>query len=173
MVEQSKRLPGPKFMVGLPPSRPGVLPGGPTPNALYMPVAVAERLANIPAVRSYLGVSLKPGESVEAFQGRWAEAFGKASPPVEVRTPAKVDSEVDTTVPDCLCAGVLGHRHQPLAALFIIFTTLSMGGQRGPPVRHAPGGSVHSAAGSGDGGRREPVLGLIGWGRRVTAGVGR
>ncbi len=129
IVEQSKRLPGPKFMVGLPPTRQGVLPGGPAPNALYVPMAVAEQLAGITARASYAGVVLKAGENVEAFQKRWAEAFGTASPPIEVRTPAKVDSEVDnsTTFESVRAQAYSATGISLLAALFIIFTTLSMG----------------------------------------------
>lgn len=129
IVEQSKRLPGPKFMVGLPPTRPGALPGGPATNALYVPVALAERLANIPARVSYAGVILKPGESVEAFQARWAEPFGKSSPPIEVRTPSKVDAEVEnsTTFDTVRAQAYSATGISLMAALFIIFTTLSMG----------------------------------------------
>lgn len=175
VVEQSKRLPGPKFMVGLPPSRPGALPGGPTPNALYVPVSVAEKLANVPARASYVGVILKPGESVEAFQERWADAFGQSSPPVEVRTPAKVDSEVDnsSTFDTVRSQAYSATGISLMAALFIIFTTLSMGVDervRQFAMLRAVAFTKRQVAVMVA--AESLLLGLIGWGGGLLAGWG-
>ncbi|WP_020473458.1 FtsX-like permease family protein [Zavarzinella formosa] len=174
IVEQSKRLPGPRFMVGLPPTQPGALPGGPAANALYVPVATAEKLAAIPARTSYAGVILKPGENIEAFQSRWAEAFGSASTPVEVRTPAKVDQEVDnsTTFNTVRAQAYSATGISLLAALFIIFTTLSMGVderiRQFAMLRAVALTKLQIALMVAT---ESLVLGLIGWGGGLLAGM--
>ena len=129
IVEQPKRLPGPRFMVGLPPSRDGALPGGPVNNAVYVPMKLAEKLSGAPSKISYAGVVLKPGGKIDDFLTRWTEPFVKVTPPVEVRTPEKVDSEVDnsTTFETVRVQAFSALGISLLAALFIIFTTLSMG----------------------------------------------
>ncbi len=129
ILEQPKRLPGPKFMVGLPPSREGALPGGPASHAVYVPMALAEKLSGAPARISYAGVALKGGAKLDDFLIRWSDQLAKATPPVEVRTPDKVDSEVDnsTTFETVRAQAYSAMGISLLAALFIIFTTLSMG----------------------------------------------
>jgi putative ABC transport system permease protein len=129
IVEPPKRLPGPKFMVGLPPSRDGALPGGPASHAVYVPTALAEKLSGTPARISYAGLVLKEGEKADDFLARWSDQFAKATPPVEVRTPEKVNSEVDnsTTFETVRAQAYSAMGISLLAALFIIFTTLSMG----------------------------------------------
>jgi putative ABC transport system permease protein len=129
IVEQPKRLPGPKFMVGLPPSREGALPGGPVSHAVYVPIKLAEKLSGVPSKPSYVGVVLKTGTKVDDFLSRWTDALVKSSPPVEVRTPEKVELEVDnsTTFETVRVQAFSAMGISLLAALFIIFTTLSMG----------------------------------------------
>ncbi|OWK35814.1 ABC transporter permease [Fimbriiglobus ruber] len=129
VVEQPKRLPGPRFMVGLPPTRQGVLPGGPATHALYVPTALAEKLSGAPARASYAGVVLRSGVKTDDFLTKWAERFSTATPPVDVRTPGKVDSEVEnsTTFDTVRAQAYSATGISLLAALFIIFTTLSMG----------------------------------------------
>jgi putative ABC transport system permease protein len=129
ILEQPKRLPGPKFMVGLPPTRPGALPGGPVSHALYVPIRVAEKLTASPMKISYAGVILKSGVRVDDWLGRWSSTFVSGSPVVEVRTPEKVDGEVanSTTFETLRAQAYSATGISLLAALFIIFTTLSMG----------------------------------------------
>ena len=173
VVEQSRQLPGPKFMIGLPPTRAGALPGGPMAHALYVPMMLAEELADAPARVSYAGIILKPGETAEAFQARWAEAFGKAATPVEVRTPATVDSEVDasTTFETVRAQAYSATGISLLAALFIIFTTLSMGVDerirqiamlRAVALTKWQVGTMIAV--------ESVLLGLIGWGGGLLAG---
>jgi putative ABC transport system permease protein len=129
IVEQPKRLPGPKFMVGLPPSREGTLQGGPASHAVYVPMALAEKFSGAPSRISYAGVVLKGGTKADDFLARWSDQLAKSTPPVEVRTPEKVDSEVDnsTTFETVRAQAYSAMGISLLAALFIIFTTLSMG----------------------------------------------
>jgi putative ABC transport system permease protein len=129
ILEQPKRLPGPKFIVGLPPTRAGALPGGPATHALYVPMALAEKLSKTTAAASYAGVVLKPGAKVDDFLARWSGPFASAAPAIEVRSPEKVDSEVanSTTFETVRAQAYSATGISLLAALFIIFTTLSMG----------------------------------------------
>ncbi|WP_422929737.1 ABC transporter permease [Singulisphaera sp. PoT] len=129
IVEQPKRLPGPKFMVGLPPSREGALQGGPASHALYVPREVAGGAAVAPLRVSYAGVVLKPGNKADDFLARWAIPLAKGEPSVQIRTPQSVDGEVDdsTTFETVRAQAYSAMGISLLAALFIIFTTLSMG----------------------------------------------
>ena len=174
IVEQPKRLPGPRFMVGLPPSRDGALPGGPAGNALYVPSALAARLG-APARASYAGVSLRDGVGAEDFLARWADRFAHATPPVEARTPARVDREVEasTTFETVRAQAYSALGISLLAALFIIFTTLSMGVDerirqfamlRAVALTRGQVGLMVALEGL--------ALGLIGWGGGLLAGWG-
>lgn len=129
IVEQPKRLPPPKFMVGLPPSREAALRGGPAGNAVYVPSALAADLSGAPARPSYAGVVLKPGVKADDFAAEWTGRLAKASTPAEARTPGKVEGEVaDSTTFETVRAQAWSATGiSLLAALFIVFTTLSMG----------------------------------------------
>ncbi|QEH39146.1 FtsX-like permease family protein [Aquisphaera giovannonii] len=129
IVEQPRRLPPPKFMVGLPPSRDAALQGGPAGNAVYVPAALAAELAGAPPRPSYAGVLLKPGVKADDFAAGWAERLSKATPPAEARTPGKVEGDVagSTTFETVRAQAWSATGISLLAALFIIFTTLSMG----------------------------------------------
>jgi putative ABC transport system permease protein len=175
ILEQPKRLPGPKFMVGLPPTRPGALPGGPATHALYVSTAVAEELSGLPAKASYAGVLLEPGAKAEDFLARWSERFSSASPSVEARTAEKVDREVgaSTTFETVRAQAYSATAVSLLAALFIIFTTLSMGVDervrqfavlRAVAFTRRQVGAMVAI--------ESVLLGLVGWGGGLLAGWG-
>jgi putative ABC transport system permease protein len=175
IVEQPRRLPGPKFMVGLPPSREGALPGGPASHAVYVPTRLAEKLSGVPAKASYAGVVLKAGSKADDFLARWADPMARSTPPAEVRTPEKVDSEVDnsTTFETVRVQAFSAMGISLLAALFIIFTTLSMGVDerirqfamfRAVALTKGQIGAMVAIEGL--------MLGLIGWGGGLLAGWG-
>ncbi|WP_422929588.1 ABC transporter permease [Singulisphaera sp. PoT] len=129
IVEQPKRLPGPKFMVGLPPSREGALQGGPASHALYVPKEVARAASVAPLRPSYAGIVLRSGAKADDFLARWGIPLAKREPSMQIRTPQSVDSEVDdsTTFETLRIQAYSAMGISLLAALFIIFTTLSMG----------------------------------------------
>lgn len=129
IVEQPRQLPPPQFIVGLPPSRPGALLGGPAPDALYVATPLAESVCGQPAVVNYAAVALKGSVRPEDFVNRWVERFAATSPPVRPRTAEKVGSEIDgsTTLESARTQALSSMGISLLAALFIIFTTLSMG----------------------------------------------
>jgi putative ABC transport system permease protein len=175
ILEQPKRLPGPKFMVGLPPSRQEALQGGPASHALYVPSALAAKLSGAPAKISYAAVVLKGGIRADEFLARWSDRFARATPRVEVRTPEKVNSEVDnsTTFESARAQAYAAMGISLLAALFIIFTTLSMGVDervrqfamlRAVALTKGQIGAMVTL--------ESLILGLIGWGGGLLAGRG-
>ena len=175
IVEQPKRLPLPKFMLGLPPSRDPALQVGPITNAVYVPTALAEKLSGVPARNSYAGVVLKAGTNVDDFLTRWSTRFATSSPPIEVRSPEKVESEVNnsTTFETVRTQAYSAMGISLLAALFIIFTTLSMGVDerirqfamlRAVALTKTQIGAMVAV--------ESIVLGLIGWSGGLLAGWG-
>ena len=175
ILEQPKRLPGPKFMVGLPPTREGALQGGPTPHALYVPTSLAERLSGTSAKASYAGIILKSGAKVDDFLARWSGPFASTSPGVEVRTPEKVDSEVEnsTTFETVRAQAYSATGISLLAAVFIIFTTVSMGVDeriRQFAMLRAIAFTKRQIAAMVA--IESVMLGLIGWGGGLVAGWG-
>ncbi|MGC3971096.1 MAG: ABC transporter permease [Pirellulales bacterium] len=129
IVEQPKRLPGPIFMVGLPPSRSGALPGGPAVHAFYLPTKLTEKISGVTAKANYAGVVLKTGVNVENFIARWSSSLITSTPPVEARSPSSVnrDAANSTTFETVRAQAWSATGISLMAALFIIFTTLSMG----------------------------------------------
>jgi putative ABC transport system permease protein len=129
ILEQPKRLPPPKFMVGLPPSREAALRNGPASAAVYVPTALAEKLSGAPAQTTYAGIVLKNGSNSADFAARWEAKSAAANPPVEIRTLDNVGQEIDnsTTFETVRSQAYSATGISLLAALFIIFTTLSMG----------------------------------------------
>ncbi len=97
ILEQPARLPPPKFMVGLPPSRDAALRGGPPGNAVFVPMVVAEQCAGSPARISNLGITLKSGMKVDDFLAAWAPKLAQATPPLEARTHDTVSTEADNS----------------------------------------------------------------------------
>jgi putative ABC transport system permease protein len=175
ILEQPKRLPPPKFMVGLPPSREAALQGGPASAAVYVPTLLAEKLTGAPAQISYAGIVLKNGVKPDDFGASWADRCAALSPPVEIRTLDNVGQEIDSST---TFEGVRAQAYSAtgislLAALFIIFTTLSMGVHeriRQFAVLRAISLTKWQVAAmialeSG-------MLGLIGWGGGLLAGWG-
>ena len=129
LAAQPKTLPPPKFMIGLPPSRDAALRGGPAGSALYVARDLAAGFAVGQPTPSYAGIHLKPGVDPAALQQRWAERLSNLQPPVELQSLANVEAEIDnSTTAEVVRAQALSATGIALlAALFIIYTTISMG----------------------------------------------
>jgi putative ABC transport system permease protein len=175
IVEQLPTLPPPKFTVGLPPSREAALRRGPTSNALYVPMALAEKLSGSPARFNFVGVILKQGIKPAEFQADWAERFAEAQPRAEMQSLADVNNEIQnsTTTEVVRAQAYSATGISLLAALFIVFTTLSMGVHertrqfavlRAVSLTKAQIGAMIAI--------ESVALGLIGWGGGILAGWG-
>lgn len=129
IVEQRKPLPSTGVIIGLPASRGPPLTRGPASAAVYVPLPLAEKLADADARFSYVGVVLKHGFKPEEFRANWADRFASAKPPAEIQTLANVEAELnDSTTSETVKAQAYSATGiSLLAALFIIFSTLSMG----------------------------------------------
>jgi putative ABC transport system permease protein len=175
IVEQPTRLPGPTFRIGLPPSRDQALTRGPATYALYVPIATAAELSGEKPRHSFMGVILKKGTDPEEFQSRWSERLAKLTPPAESQSLQDVGQEIEqsTTFEGVRNQAYAATGISLLAALFIIFTTLSMGVAerirqfamlRAIGLTKAQIGAMLAI--------ESVLLGLIGWGGGILAGWG-
>ncbi len=104
--------------------------GGPAVNALYLPRATLERVAGHPAPRTNLvQVDLRQGVDLVAFRARVEPLVSGAQPPVVM---AALNDVVEGLERGSAARGARGQAYSAtamalLAALFIIFTTSSMG----------------------------------------------
>ncbi|MGC4002376.1 MAG: ABC transporter permease [Pirellulales bacterium] len=173
IVEQTKALPSVRFRTGLPASRGPALERGPARSALYVPLATAEEIVEQPAEFDYAGVVLKPDIDQAAFAKRWKDKLAASTVPAEFQNAADVDDELNSS------SGSESMRMQAysatgislLAALFIIFTTLSMGVHeriRQFAVLRAVALTKSQVAGMIF--LESLLLGLIGWGGGILAG---
>ncbi|HTU24556.1 MAG TPA: ABC transporter permease, partial [Pirellulales bacterium] len=129
IAEQPKTLPPPKFMIGLPPTRDAALRRGPASSALYVSKQLAEAVAGRKIETTYAGLIIKPGADPGTVQHRWAAEFASAKLPYELQSLADVEAEIDgsTTTEVVRTEALSATGIALLAALFIIYTTLSMG----------------------------------------------
>lgn len=175
IVEQPTRLPGPTFRIGLPPSRDQALTRGPATYALYVPIATAAQLSGEKPRYSFMGLILKKGTDPEEFQKGWRERLSQLSPPAELQSLSEVGQEIEqsTTFEGVRNQAYAATGISLLAALFIIFTTLSMGVAerirqfamlRAIGLTKAQIGSMLAI--------ESLLLGLIGWGGGILAGWG-
>lgn len=97
IVSQRTAVPSATFMVGLPPSRSGTAPlaHGPAVLALYVPWALAEKVAGVPAKIDFAGVVLAKGIQAGEFRAEWAERLRRASPRIEFQAQEDVGAQLD------------------------------------------------------------------------------
>jgi putative ABC transport system permease protein len=129
IVEQRQPLPTAGVVIGLPASRGPPLMRGPAGAALYVPTKVAEQITGKPAPAHFAGVVLKPGAKLAEFKTHWDARLSKESLPAEMQSLAEVEAELDEshTSEHVRSQAWSATGISLLAALFIIFSTLSMG----------------------------------------------
>jgi putative ABC transport system permease protein len=102
---------------------------GPAAAAIYVPRALAEKISRQSGKSNLASIKLRDGASVADFQARWVPQVKRASPPVLLITAADIRNALEEGT---MAAGARKQAWAAtgmslLAALFIIFTTLSMG----------------------------------------------
>ncbi|MBN2473111.1 MAG: ABC transporter permease [Pirellulales bacterium] len=102
---------------------------GPATSALYVPVALAEKISGRPAKISCINIALQEGVDAESFRRRWNARLKQEGFPAAVFDPGDVK---DDMAQGLSAARVRNQAYSAtgvslLAALFIILTTLSMG----------------------------------------------
>lgn len=102
---------------------------GPASAALYVPMALAERIAGIEGKVSFIQIILREGANTRAFQQRWSDRLAKLDLPGEVLTEQEIrvglEQEYVATETRNQAYGATGMAL--VAGVFIVFTTLSMG----------------------------------------------
>lgn len=129
IVEQAKPLPTTPPIIGLPAMKGPPLQNGPAIHAVYVPMAFAEKLTGSSNVFDFAGIVLKKGEDVAGFRKRWLALSADATPKIDVLSLQEVESELDNsnTSNTVRSQAYSATGISLLAALFIIFSTLSMG----------------------------------------------
>lgn len=129
IVEQRKPLPSAGVVIGLPAMKGPPLTRGPASAALYVPVKLAEKVTGLTANATYAGIVLKPGAKIAEFKANWDARIKAESLGAEIQSLQEVEAELDQshTSEHIRSQAWSATGISLLAALFIIFSTLSMG----------------------------------------------
>lgn len=175
IVEQRKPLPTTPPIIGLPAMRGPPLTRGPASAALYVPLELAEKITGVSNKYDLAGIILKKGTTLDEFKRNWSERLEKATPPASLQSIQEVDAELEgsTTSETVRSQAYSATGISLLAALFIIFSTLSMGVDeriRQFAVLRAVTFTRSQVAAMIV--LESVILGLVGWGGGLLAGWG-
>jgi putative ABC transport system permease protein len=175
IVEQRKPLPTTPPIIGLPAMRGPPLTRGPASAAVYVALPLAERIAGISERYDLAGIILKRGVEFETFQQNWTERLSNADPAAYLQSLQDVDTELQdsTTSTTVRSQAYAATGISLLAALFIIFSTLSMGvDERVRQFAILRAVTLTKSQVGAMIGIESLFLGLIGWGGGLIAGWG-
>ena len=148
---------------------------GPAASAVYVPLALAEKITRQAGKINLVNIKLRPGEQAAAFRARWLPRVLQTRPPTLLVGVLDIQNAMAeaTLATNARRQAWVATGMSLLAALFIIFTTLSMGVServRQFAVMRAVGLTRFQVA------RviaaESLVLALIGWGGGLIAGWG-
>jgi len=148
---------------------------GPAASAIYVPLALAQKIAQKPGKVNLVNIKLREGVRLAEFRNRWLPRVAEVRPPlllVDVQD-IKGAMEGNMMAANTRRQAWAATGMSLLAALFIIFTTLSMGVNervRQFAVMRAVGLTRFQVAGGIA--TESLVLGFIGWGGGLVAGWG-
>lgn len=102
---------------------------GPATAAVYVPMALAERITGAATKISYIGLALKAEVEADAFRARWSARLRGFTPRLILQSPDDVKAEMSEglSAENVRKQAYSATGISLLASLFIIFTTLSMG----------------------------------------------
>ena len=102
---------------------------GPAASALYVPLALAEKITRQAGKINLVNIKLRPGEQAAAFRARWLPQVMQTKPPVLLIGVQDIQNAMAeaTMATSARRQAWAATGMSLLAALFIIFTTLSMG----------------------------------------------
>ena len=175
IVEQRKPLPTTPPIIGLPPMKGPPLTRGPASAALYVALPLAQRITGVSDKFDLAGIVLKKGHTLDEFRRNWTARLAEASPPSYLQSIQEIDAELEGSTTSetvrsqaCSATGI-----SLLAALFIIFSTLSMGvDERIRQFAVLRAVSFTRAQVAAMIVLESLILGLIGWGGGLLAGWG-
>jgi len=175
IVEQRKALPTTPPIIGLPAMRGPPLTRGPASAALYVSLPLAEKIVGVSNKFDFAGIILKKGTTIDDFKRSWTERLEKATPPAALQSIQEVDAELEgsTTSETVRSQAYSATGISLLAALFIIFSTLSMGvDERVRQFAVLRAVTLTRAQVAAMIVLESAILGLIGWGGGLLAGWG-
>jgi putative ABC transport system permease protein len=148
---------------------------GPAMAALYVPLALAEKISGTPGRISFVNVVLKEGTDADKFAKKWSQRLSEAKPPALMANLKDVKSGMEEgfSAQNARNQAYSATGLSLMASLFIIFSTLSMGVNerirqfammRAVAMTRAQVASLIIA--------ESLVLALIGWAGGLAAGWG-
>ncbi len=148
---------------------------GPPPFALYVPQTLAEKIARQPNQVNLVSIKVRNGADVQAFRQRWLDQLASVQPPLLLVGSQEIHSAMEESfwAQSARVQAWSATGMALLAAVFIIFTTLSMGVTervRQLAVLRAVGLTRTQVAGMI--GVESLLLGLLGWLGGLGAGWG-
>ena len=97
--------------------------------ALYVPLALAEKISGTPGQISFVNVVLKEGIDADKFAKKWSRPLAEAKPPALLANlkDVKTGMEEGMSAQNARNQAYSATGLSLVASLFIIFSTLSMG----------------------------------------------
>ena len=153
--------------------RGGPVVRGPSSGGLYVPMKLAETIHGRDAAASFVSLRLKPDADVTKFRFGWTPKLDAGDPRLQFQNSSELEEELDAgaTAKNLLVQAYAATGISMLAALFIIFTTLSMGvseRSRQFALLRAIGLTRGQIAGLI--GLESSVLAIVGWAGGLVAG---
>lgn len=129
IIQERQSLPAPPPIIGLPAMKGPPLTTGPASSALYVRLDVARKLTANTNQYDFAGIVLKPDRKPSDFQQRWTKKLERQAPRATLLSMQDVDEELSqsTGAETVRAQAYSATGISLLAAMFIIFSTLSMG----------------------------------------------
>jgi putative ABC transport system permease protein len=148
---------------------------GPAMAALYVPLALAEKISGTPGQVSFVNVVLKEGTDADKFAKKWSQRLAEAKPPALLANlkDVKTGMEEGMSAQNARNQAYSATGLSLVASLFIIFSTLSMGvNERIRQLAMMRAVAMTRAQVAGLIIAESLVLALIGWAGGLAAGWG-
>jgi putative ABC transport system permease protein len=148
---------------------------GPAMAALYVPLALAEKISGTPGRISFVNVVLKEGIDADKFTKKWSQRLAEAKPPALLANlkDVKTGMEEGMSAQNARNQAYSATGLSLMASLFIIFSTLSMGvNERIRQLAIMRAVAMTRAQVAGLIIAESLVLALIGWAGGLAAGWG-
>ena len=96
-------------------------------QTIYVPLRTLQKLRKNEGELTTVLIDLKPNVDSDAFAARWKPIMAKQSPPLKMSTARESRKEIDKHMEGMRFLSYMGGAISMLAAMFIVFSTLSMG----------------------------------------------
>jgi putative ABC transport system permease protein len=96
-------------------------------QTIYVPIKTLQKLRKNQGELTTVLVDLKPNVDADAFAARWKPIMATQTPPLKMSTARESRKEIDKYMEGTRFLSYMGGGLSMLAAMFIVFSTLSMG----------------------------------------------